>query len=70
MSFILFSRIIPTVLSLMLIFIFIYLFIVFSRATPVLYGGSQARSLMGAVAASLHHSYSNTRSELRLRPTP
>ena len=30
----------------------------------------QARDLMGTVAAGLHHSHSNTRSELHLQPTP
>ena len=43
---------------------------IFSRATPVAYGGSQARDPIGAVAANLHHSHSNARSEPRLRPTP
>ena len=47
-----------------------YLFIYFFRATPVAYGGSQARSLVGAIAASLRHSHSNVRSEQCLRPTP
>ena len=42
----------------------------FSRAASAAYGGSQARSLIGAVATGLHQSHSNTRSELRLRPTP
>ena len=42
----------------------------FSRAAPRAYGGSQARGLIGATAAGLHHSHSSTRSELRLRPTP
>ena len=32
------------------------------RATPTAYGSSQARGGIGAVAASLHHSHSNTRS--------
>ena len=32
------------------------------------YGGSQARGLIGATAAGLHHSH--TRSEPHLRPTP
>ena len=36
------------------------------RASPIAYGGSQARGLIGATAASLHHSYSNAGSELRL----
>ena len=40
------------------------------RATPAVYGGSQARGLIEAVAASLHHSHSNARSKLRLQPTP
>ena len=39
-------------------------------AAPVAYGGSQARGLIGAVAASLHQSHSNTRSEACLQPTP
>ena len=30
------------------------------RTAPVAYGGSQARGQIGAVAASLHHSHSNT----------
>ena len=33
------------------------------RAAPVAYGGSQTRDLIGAVAASLHQSHSNARSE-------
>ena len=43
---------------------------VFSRAAPTVYGGSQVRGLIGAVAARLHQSCSNARSELRLQPTP
>ena len=38
---------------------FLFVCFVFSRATPVAYGGSQ----IGATAAGLHHSHSNTRSE-------
>ena len=41
-----------------------------SRATPVAYGGSQARDPIGAVATSLRQSHSNAGSEPRLRPTP
>ena len=41
-----------------------------SRATPVAYGGSQARGLIGAVAFSLRHSHSNSGSELSLQPPP
>ena len=33
------------------------------RAAPTAYGGSQARGPIGAVAAGLHHSYSNVESE-------
>ena len=58
-------------------FIFIYLFIflsfclfVFSRAASVAYGNSQARGLIGTVAASLHQSHSNTGSEPSLQTTP
>ena len=40
------------------------------RAAPAAYGGSQARGLIGAVAASLRQSHSNARFELNLRPTP
>ena len=38
------------------------------RATPAVYGGSQARGLNRAVAAGLH--YSDAGSELWLRPIP
>ena len=56
--------------------LFIYLFFLsfclfaISWAAPWAYGGSQARGLIRAVAASLRQSHSNSRSELRLRPTP
>ena len=40
------------------------------RATPVAYGGSQARGGIGATAARLHHSHGNAGSELCLQPTP
>ena len=58
-------------------FYFILFFILFyfglfaiSWAAPAAYGGSQARGLNGAVAASLQQSHSNSGSEPRLRPTP
>ena len=41
-----------------------------SKATPMAYGGSQARGLIGAVAAGLHQGHSNTGSEPCLQPTP
>ena len=40
------------------------------RAAPMAYGVSQARGLIGVIAAGLHHRHSNSRSELHLRPTP
>ena len=40
------------------------------RAAPKACGGFQARDLIGAVAAGLHHSHSNARSEPSLPPTP
>ena len=43
---------------------------VFSKATLMACGGSQARGLIGAVATGLHLSHSNVRSEPRLQPTP
>ena len=45
----------------------IHSFFVFSRATPMAYGGSQARGLIGA---GLRHSHSNAGSKPCLRPTP
>ena len=42
------------------------LFILLFRAVPTAYGDSQARGRIGATAAGLYHSHSNTRSELSL----
>ena len=50
--------------------LFIYLFIIFSRAAPVAYGDSQAKGLIRAVATGLYQSHSNEGSEPRLQPTP
>ena len=36
--------------------VYIYSLFCLFRAAPVVYGGSQARGLIGVVAASLHHS--------------
>ena len=51
--------------------LFVCLFCLFaiSWAAPMAYGGSQARGLIGAVAASLHHSHSNARVEPPLQST-
>ena len=38
------------------------------RATPEAYGGSRARGQIGAAAASLHHSHSNTGYKSSLGP--
>ena len=46
-----------------------FFFFFFFRAEPLAYGGPQARGLIGAAAAHLHHSHSNTRSEPCVRPT-
>ena len=48
----------------------LFLFFVFSGATPAAYGGSQARGPIRAIAAGLHQSHSNSGSEPHLRPTP
>ena len=42
----------------------------FWGAMPVVYGGSQARGLIGAVATGLQHSHNNSGSDPWLRPTP
>ena len=49
-----------------------YIFCLFtiSWAAPTAYEGSQARGLIGAVAAGLHQSHSNAGSEPHLQPTP
>ena len=47
-------------------YIYIYIYCPFRAA----YGGSKARSLIGAVAAGLCHSHNNVGSEPSLRPTP
>jgi len=52
------------------LFFFFFCLFAFSRAAPTAYGGSQARGLIGAVAAGLYHSHSNSRSKPCLRPTP
>ena len=52
------------------IIIIVFSLFVFSRATPTAYGGSQARSQIGDVAASLRQSHSNMGSEPGLQPTP
>ena len=48
---------------------FCFFFLCLFRAVPVTYGGSQPRGQIGAVAAGLHHSHSNTRSKPCLWPS-
>ena len=50
-------------------YLFFFFFPFLFRAPLVAGGGSQARSLIGATAASLHHSH-NARSQPHLQPTP
>ena len=47
-----------------------FFFFCFFWASPMAYGGSQARRRIGAVATGLHHSHSNVGSKPCLRPTP
>ena len=53
-----------------IIFFFFFCLFAISWAAPAAYGVSQARGLIGAVAASLRQSHSNAGSEPRLQPTP
>ena len=51
-------------------FLSFFLSVCLFRAAPMAYGGSQAKDPIGAIAAGLYHSHSNTRSQLHLWPTP
>ena len=53
-----------------LFFFFFFCLFAISRAASGADGGSQARGLIGAIAAGLHQSHSNAGSEPRLQPTP
>ena len=59
----------PSIYIYIYIYIYYYYYCLF-RAAPAAYGGSQARSQIGAVVAGLHHSYSNAGSKLHQQPTP
>ena len=63
----------PHIISIKLIFHavigFLCVCVCLFRAALKAYGGSQGRGLIGAVAAILHHSHSNARSESRLQTT-
>ena len=58
--------------TLFLVCVCVFCVVVFClcRATPVAFGGSQARGPIGAVATGLYHSYSYGGSEPLLQPTP
>ena len=61
---------VPSGLPLQDSFHLLFFFFCLFRATPVAYGGSQARDLVGATAASLRHSHHNARSKPHLQPMP
>ena len=61
---------VPFILFYFILFYFILFIYCLFRATLRAYGGSQARGPVGAVAASLCQSHSNSGSEPRLQPTP
>ena len=48
----------------------LFIYFCFLMAAPVAYGSSQAKGPIGATAAGLQHSHSNTISEWHLQPTP
>ena len=52
------------------LFYFFFVFLPFLGPLPAAYGGSQARGRIGAIAAGLCQSHSNTGSEPPLQPTP
>ena len=53
-----------------LFFGFFFFFFCLFRTAPVAYGISQDRGQIGTAATGLHHSHSNTRSELHPQPMP
>ena len=52
------------------IFSFSFFFFLLFMATPAAYESSQAKGLIGAAAAGLHHSHSNLGSESCLQRRP
>ena len=53
-----------------LFFLFFFFFFCLFRAAPATYGGSQARSQIGAATTGLCQIHSNLGSEPHLQPTP
>ena len=60
----------PEDLDLVGAFIYLFTYLLVFRAALVAYVSSQARGQIKDAAAGLHHSHSNARSKLCLRPTP
>ena len=68
--FLFFSFFLPSFLSFLPSFLsFLPSFLLLFRAAWAACGSCQARGLIGAAAAGLHHSHSNTRSKSHLWPT-
>ena len=59
-----------TIFVFFVLFCFVFVFLPFSRAVPMAYGGSQAWGLIRAVATILRQSHSNAGSKPCLQPTP
>ena len=53
-----------------LFILFYFILFYYFRATPTVYGSSQARGPIGAVVASLHHNHNDKGSEPNLQTTP
>ena len=64
------SLLCPNITLSLYTFFFFFVFLPFLGPLSAAYGGFQARGPIGAVAAGLCHSHSNTGSELSLQPTP
>ena len=58
----------PSLLLAFSLYFFPSVFCLF-RAVSLPYGGSQARGVIEAIAAGLHHSHSNAGSKLSVQPT-
>ena len=56
-------------LNFILKIVFFFFLLLRAQARRQAHGGSQARGQIGAVAAGLHNSHNNVRSEPHLRPT-
>ena len=57
-------------LSMSFFWILFFVFCFLGGGKPAAYGDSQARGLIGAVAACLHPRHSNARSKPHMQPTP